>query len=107
MYDVVNIDMKCTDLRIGVVNIRNNKMVVSCDICVYKREKLWIRMPEVWLDPRTKRRFNWFENTQDSEEFQKIVLKKVFDMIGLTLDQAIQMRKDFFSERNKMTRINK
>jgi hypothetical protein len=64
-------------------------------------------MPEVWLTPEIKRSYAWWETREESEEFQKIILKKVFDMVGLTLDQAIQMRKDFYSERNKMTRINK
>ncbi len=100
MIDVKKIEIRPSSYRLGIVVIKYYDLVISCDLCVYKKEKLWLRMPEIWLSETDKKRFVWWEENSFSEEFQNIVLKKVFDMVGLTLEKAIEMRKDFFAKRN-------
>lgn len=107
MIEIMKIEMKPTLTRLGLVFVKYYGLVISCDICIYKKEKLWIRMPEVWLTEDVKRGFAFWLDKEESNQFQITVLKKVFDMIGLTLEKAIDMRKQFFKERNKMTTIKK
>lgn len=99
MIDIVKIEMKATSTRLGIVFVKYYDAVISCDICIYKDKNLWIRMPEIWLSKNVKRAFVFWEEKEKSDEFQNKVLKKVFDMIGLTLEKAIEMRKEFFAQR--------
>ncbi len=107
MIEVLKIDMKTTKTRLGVVYIKYYNLVVCCDICIYKNENLWLRMPEIWLTPTIKRSFVFWESKQDSKDFQKDVLNKLFDMVGLTLESAMQMRAAFFAKRKEMTNNRK
>ena len=106
MIDVLKVDIKPTNFRMGAILVKYYDSMICCDLCLYKDEKFWVRMPEVWLSKTFKRQFIFWETKEKSDEFQKEVLKKVFDMVPLTLESAIQMRTDFFAERNKMT-LNK
>jgi hypothetical protein len=101
MIDVLKAEVKVNDTRIGIVDVMYYDLVVYCDICLYKNENLWIRMPEVWLTPERKKRFNSWPQKCKSDHFQNVVLKKVFDMIGLTLEIAIEKRKEFINKKRK------
>ncbi len=101
MIDIVEVKIRPSTSRLGIVIVKYYNLVLSCDLCLYKAEKLWIRMPEIWLQNSEKKRIVWWEEKNFSDDFQNLVLKKVFDMVGLTLENAIELRKDFFAKKIK------
>jgi len=101
MIDVVKVEIRPSSFRLGIVIVSYYDLVLSCDLCIYKEEKLWIRMPEMWINHNEKKKFVWWQEKNFSDDFQNLVLKKVFDMVGLTLEQAIELRKDFFAKKIK------
>lgn len=105
MLDVLSFEMKPTLDRIGVVIVSYYDLVILCDLCVYKDEKLWVRMPELWINKDTKKSFVSWKNKIISDEFQSQILKKVFDMVGITVEKAVKIRKDFFTRRKEMTEM--
>lgn len=103
-------DLKVIEVRLAVNTFRIAEVLVNfhglglyLDVCVYKDEKLWVRMPEIWLHRTTKRKFGFWFNKADSDKCQEIILNKVFDMIGLDLDTAIKEKHNFFASKNKLT----
>ncbi len=70
---------------------------------MYKENHLWIRMPEVWEKGVTKKRFCFWESQQQSDECQKIILGKVFDLIGLDISKAIQLKRQYYANRNAVS----
>lgn len=103
MIDVLRVDMCPSAYRIASVLTKYHNVLICCDLCLYKDTHFWIRMPEIWISKTTKRQFVFWQTKEISDEFQKEVLKKVFDVIPLTLESALQMRKDFFANKKKMT----
>lgn len=103
MIEVVNVNIQACAFRMGCVLVKYHELLICCDLCLYKDQNFWIRMPETWVSNKTKRQFVFWDNLEKSDDFQKEVLKKVFDVIPLTLESAIKMRKDFFAEKKKMT----
>ncbi len=103
MIDVVKIIEKPTTTRLGIVHVKYYELVLCCEYCIYKEEKLWIRMPEVWLTTEVKKSYVYWMEKDKSAEFQMCVLKKLFDMINLTLDSAKKIRADFFKKRKQVT----
>lgn len=104
MLKVLKAELISTDLRLGVVHVRYHDLTLMCDICLYKNQKLWIRMPEVWLTKSYKKRFAYWHDPLKSEEFQKDVIEQIFAMTGLTLPMAIGMRKNFVEKKKLMTK---
>lgn len=100
---VVEAKLAVNSFRIAEVLVKYHGLGLYLDVCLYKDEKLWVRMPEIWLHRTNKRKFGfWFEKA-DSDKCQEIILNKVFDMLGLDLDAAIKEKRDFFSHKNKLT----
>jgi UV DNA damage repair endonuclease len=107
MYEVLKADLRPNTRRIASVLVKYYDLVMNCDICIYKNEKLWVRMPEVWMTPDLKVRFAYWDGKEKSEEFQDYVLKKVFDMIGLDIEMAVKLKTEAFAKKKRMTRLNK
>jgi hypothetical protein len=105
MIEVTHIDIKPTHKRLGIVNLKYYDLRIKCDICVWEDKKLWIRFPETW-NKGVKLRHVYWENKDISDKHQQIILKKVFDMIGLDLQQAVILKKAFFN-RNKNNKPGK
>ena len=103
MFEVLDIKEDVTHTRVGTVNVRYYDLIISCDICVYKREKLWVRMPEIWIKKDKKISFNRWISREKSDEFQEIVLKKVFDVVGWDLKKCI----DLMSKKKQLTKPRK
>lgn len=96
---IVEARMTVNKYRIAEVLVNFNGIGIFLDICLYKDEKLWVRMPEIWLTKTIKRRFCFWFNKEDSDKCQKIILNKVFDMLELDLSRAIEERKRFFKKK--------
>ncbi len=103
-------DIKVVEARLAVNKFRIAEVLVNyyglglyLDICVYKDEKLWVRMPEIWLHRTEKRKFGFWFDKKDSDKCQEVILNKVFDMIGLDLESAMRERKNFFTNKKDLT----
>lgn len=104
MLEVINAEISVTKKRLGTVLINHEGLIVSCEICVYKDEKLWIRMPEFWTREGNKIQKAWWESKEISDEKQVIILNKVFAMLDLNLEKALELRKNFFTTRKELTK---
>lgn len=104
MTDVLEAEISVSKRRIGRVVINHEGLIVCCDICLYKDQKLWIRMPEIWLDNEKKLRLVFWETQQISDEKQEIILNKVLDILDLDIEKAKKLKKDFFTERKELTK---
>jgi len=107
MTIVVSARIDADAWRIGEVVIDHYGLMVSCDICIYKNEKLWIRMPEFWLGNQSKVRKTWWKDQALSDEMQVFILKKVFDMIELDVPRAIAEKKAYRVAINKKKELTK
>jgi hypothetical protein len=101
---VLSAEISVTQRRIGRVTINHEGLIVCCEICVYNDEKLWIRMPEFWPNKQNKIRLAFWESKELSDQKQELILKKVFDMLDLNVEKAVQLRKDFFTTRKELTK---
>ncbi len=104
MYQVLEAKILPALNRIGIVKVKYYDMVFICDICVYKKSHIWLRMPEYWPNPNHKKKALSWESKQVSDRFQESVLNRVFDMLELDLSKALQIRKDFFNRKKTLTK---
>jgi len=107
MYEVIRAEYRPNTRRIASVLVKYYDLVMNCDICLYKNERLWVRMPEVWLTADQKVRFAYWDGKEKSDEFQDYVLKKLFDMLGLDLAMAQKLKNEAYANKKRMTRLNK
>ena len=104
MLEVLSAEISVTKKRLGTVVINHEGLIVYCEICVYKDEKLWIRMPEYWTCKGNKIHLACWESKEISDEKQVIILNKVFAMLDLNLEKALELRKNFFTTRKELTK---
>lgn len=98
MFEIVDVQLKAQANRIGYVAVKYYDLLIQCDICVYKQEKLWIRFPERWIG-KVKKRFVCWVNQEKSQEYQEKILCKVFDLTGLDMEKALKMKLDWYNEK--------
>lgn len=99
MIKVTKVSLKANLTRLGLVVVKYYDLYISCDLCLYKNERFWIRMPEIWDENAKKRTFVFWDEKEKSDEFQKEVLKQIFEMHPLTIEEGAQLRKKFFVTR--------
>ncbi len=103
MIEVLYVEIKPCQFRLGSVFVRYHDLSIACDICIFKEERLWIRLPEKWISPTDKVSFVRWIDKEHSDKFQKLILSKVFDMVGLTLESAVEMKRELFKKRKDLT----
>jgi len=101
MLSIHKIHKAQSPLRLALVKVRYYDLIISCDLCLYKREKLWIRMPEIWVTETKKKRFCWWPTPEISGGFQDLILTLVMKEMDLTLEKAIEMNKNFKLNKKK------
>lgn len=75
-------------------------MILKCDLVYHpKYDKAWVRMPEVWITPQKKIHYCYWPTKEKSDEFQKEVLKKIFDKYSLDLDKIKSLHADAILKR--------
>ena len=99
MIEIVDCGISVDITRIGFVMVKYNDLIISCDICVYKQQKIWIRLPEMWISETQKRRFLYWPSEEKSNDFQKEVLSKLEDLLGLNLPVAKRILSDWHRKR--------
>lgn len=100
---VVEAKLAVNKFRVAEVLVNFHGLGLYLDVCLYKKEKLWVRMPEIWLRRTHKRKFGFWFDKADSDKCQEIILNKVFDMLGLDLETAIKERDSFFAKKKELT----
>ncbi len=70
--------------KIGSLLVKYHDLFIKCHLMFYSKTKaVWVRMPELWASPEKKVRFCFWNDKGISDEFQKIVLNKLFDKYDL------------------------
>lgn len=104
---VIEARMKVDRFKVAQVLVEYHGLGMYLDICLYKKEKLWVRMPEIWINQKTKKRFGFWFDKNRSDACQEIVLRRVNDMLGLDVERAIQELEQFAANTKKLTGIEK
>ncbi len=97
MIELVKVEFKPSSNRIAALQVRYYKALLMVDLCIYKEERLWVRMPEMWLGEQKIKFIHW-EDKADSDAFQETVLNQLFDMVGFNLDSALKMKAEYFKK---------
>lgn len=105
MIKLLKVVLKPKKHRLGLLYIKYYNLTIRCDLCLYKNEKLWVRMPEKWTNPENKKKFVFWENKDDSNAFQQIVLDQLHKKSKFNLQEAIELRKKFLEQKNDDTNV--
>lgn len=105
MIEVLKYAFKPSPTRIGYVHVKFHGMVIKCDLCLWKYEKIWLRMPEVWQGDK-KKRFMYWQTQEESDMFQEDVLTKLKRLSDLSLEKAIEL-KNIYVKKIKDTKLQK
>lgn len=103
--EVVKVAIKTHKTRLATVLLKYYDLLMMCDLCIFKEERLWIRMPEIWRNEQ-KQRFCAWEKTETSEAFQREVLKQIEEKEGITLQKGIELRNAYMERRKSVTTSN-
>ncbi len=90
MIDVEMFKISLNAGRIAAIHVRYHDCLLMCDLCLYKREKLWIRMPERWTGVH-KIRYIYWDSKEISDKFQNRVLEIIRDKYKFDLPDAVKL----------------
>lgn len=100
--EIMNFHQKACKKKIGCVVIRYHELYLKCDLVYHaKHDKAWIRMPEVWVTKMKKLSYCFWPSKEISDNFQKEVLKKIFDIYNLDVEKIKNIH---FQQISKRTR---
>jgi|SRR5690606_5172597 len=93
--ELINFQKKILRNKLGILLIKYGDLHIKCDL-VYSPtyEKIWIRMPEVWLTPSYKLHYCCWSTKKKSDEFQKEVLKKLIAKYSLDFPEVKKMHEE-------------
>lgn len=76
--EILEFKLKADARKLGTILIRYHELEMKCEL-VYNRkdDRMWVRMPEVWLTPEKKVSYCHWPNRTISDKFQKEVLNKL------------------------------
>ncbi len=98
--DVIELVVRPCKKKVACLIVRYLELHLKCDLVYFpKHDKAWVRMPEVWVTPQKKQRYCYWPTAEISDEFQKVILNKIFDKYSLDLgkirslhEQGVQKR---------------
>jgi len=105
MIELVKVEFKPSSNRIAALQVRYYKALLMVDLCIYREERLWVRMPEMWLGDQKIKFIHW--EKEDSDIIQETVLKQLFEMVGFNLDSALKMKDEYFKKKFADNNIEK
>lgn len=92
--NVLDFEIHPCRTKLACAIVRYGDLILRCELVYHPGDKkAWIRMPERWLNPKTKLKYCYWPNKEISDEFQKIVLNKIFDKYNLNLDSVAELHK--------------
>lgn len=98
MIEISDVVFKANATRVGFLKVKYYDLIIKCDICLYKNEKLWIRMPETWVQDK-KKNYAYWESKEKSNINQEIILKKLSDLMGFSLEIAIELKRKWLASK--------
>ena len=102
MIQIVNFKEMPTRTRLAIVMVRYFDIIIRCDLCIYKDEHLWVRMPEEWKGD-TKYQYVFWEDKKRSDDFQQEVLTKIYENFGYDVAKAMDVREQLRKQRKEST----
>lgn len=92
--EVLDFQINPCKVKVGFALIRYCEMHIRCDLVYFKKgHRVWMRMPERWLNNDTKLSYCFWPTREKSDEFQKEVLKLIFDKYDLDLEKVANIHK--------------
>ncbi len=86
--EILEYETRPCKFRIGFALVKYHQLVIKCDLVYFpKGKKAWVRMPEKWFTPTKKTSFCYWPTKEISDQFQKEVLKLIFDKYDLNEDK--------------------
>lgn len=99
--EVVNYIFKPGPTKLAILTIKYHELLMKCELVYFPSEnKVWVRMPELWLNPHKKFSCAWWPRKAFSDEFQKVVLNKIFDKYDLSVEKVAEMHKSNIKKKN-------
>ncbi len=90
--EVYELTIKPNQYRVGFGLLRYHDMHMRFDLCYYSAaKKVWIRMPEKWINHKKKVSYCHWETKEISDRFQILTLQKLFDRFDLNESKVIEI----------------
>lgn len=90
--EIVDFEIFPSKTSLGNILIQYEKLMLRCELVYHAGEKkAWIRMPEIWRSSTYKHKFAYWPTKEDSDEFQKVVLEKIFSNYDLSLNSLAEI----------------
>jgi len=106
--DVIDFQINPCRRKVAFALIRYHQMIIRCDVVYFERDhKVWLRMPEMWLNPEMKLSYCYWPERDVSDEFQKTVLKIIFDKYDTSLENLAKIHKNVAKKRKETIKRNK
>lgn len=97
--EIVFFKQKPLGNSLGKILVKYYQIVLRCELVYHpKNNKAWVRMPEYWVSREEKKRYCYWDNKDISDEFQKVVLNKLFEKYDLDESKVAEL---FFTSRQK------
>lgn len=104
--EVLDFEQHPCKIKLGCVLVQYGDLVLRCELVYHVgTRKAWIRMPEIWRTKTYKHKFAYWPSKELSEEFQKVVLNKLFDKYDLNLDKIAQLHVDEANKRGESRNV--
>jgi len=83
---------KPTKTRLGLVSVRYGDLLLRCELVYHVEEKkIWIRMPEFWINREKKVRYATWSDKKTSDDFQETVKKILLERYGIDRRKAAHL----------------
>ena len=74
--------------------------MINCDLVYYApQKKLWIRMPEIWVDNTFKDRYCYWPCQEKSLAFQEECLKQIKEKFKIDIDKIEKLHREAAKKR--------
>jgi len=90
--EIIELTIRPNQFRIGFGLLRYYELYMRFDLCYYAAaNKVWVRMPEKWLNPKRKIHYCHWDNKTVSDKFQILTIKKIFDKFDLNEAKVVEI----------------
>ncbi len=104
--DVLDFDLHPCKTKLACVLVKYGELVLRCELVYHVgKQKPWVRMPEIWRTKTYKHKFAYWPSKELSDDFQKVVLKKIFDKYDLDESKVAQLHRDSANKRGQCKNV--
>jgi hypothetical protein len=99
-FRIVEFKINPCEKKIGTILIDYHGLMIRCQLAYYSKGKnIWVRLPEKWIKPDQKLSYCFWPSKEKSDEFQKEVINKIFDMYDLTFEKVVEIHMEACKKR--------